>query len=49
MVLSGTVIALSSYIDLFVCPAIHAERFDLGDVGAELPVDGSTSHAEENA
>lgn len=38
-----------AYVDLFVHPAIHAEGLDFGDVGAELPVDGCTSHTEKNA
>lgn len=38
-----------AYVDLFVCPAVHTERLDFGNMGAELPVDGRTSHAEEYA
>lgn len=38
-----------NYLDLFVGPAIHTQRLDLGDVGAQLPVDRSAPHAEKDA
>lgn len=40
---------VSTYVDLLVCPAIHAERLDLGDVCAQLSMDRSTAHAEKDA
>src|SRR5437868_2577054 len=38
-----------AYLDLLVGPAVHAQRLDLGDVGAQLAVDGGAPHAEEDA
>lgn len=40
---------MSTYIDLLVGPAVHAQRLHLGHVGAQLAVDGGASHAQENA
>lgn len=39
----------STHLDLFIRPAVHAQRFDLGDMCSELAVDGGTAHAEEDA
>lgn len=38
-----------AYVDLFVGPTIHTEGLDFGNMCAELPVDGRTSHAEKHA
>lgn len=37
------------YLDLVAAPAVHTQRLDLGDVGAELAVQRSTSYAQEYA
>ena len=34
-----------TYINLLIGPAIHAQRFDLGDVGTELAMERGASHA----
>jgi hypothetical protein len=38
-----------AHLDLLVGPAVHAQRLDLGYVGAQLAVDRSAPHAEEDA
>lgn len=38
-----------SYIDLRIVPLVHAQGLDLGDVCAELAVQGRASHAQEDA
>jgi hypothetical protein len=35
-------------LDLFVGPAIHTQRLDLGHVGAQLAVDGGAPHAQKD-
>ena len=38
-----------AHLDLIAAPAVHAQRLDFGDVGAELAVQSGASHAEEDA
>jgi hypothetical protein len=38
-----------AHLDLIAAPAVHAQRLDFGDVGAELAVQSGASHAEEYA
>lgn len=38
-----------SYIDLRIIPLVHAQRLDLGDVGAQLAMQGCAAHAQEDA
>ena len=40
---------VGTYIHLVRGPSIHAQRLDFRDVSAEFPMDGSASHAEEEA
>lgn len=35
------------YLDLVAAPTVHTQGLDLGDMGAELAVQRSTSYAEE--
>lgn len=37
-----------THIDLVVRPCIHAQRFDLGDMCAQLAMQRRTSHADKN-
>ena len=34
-----------TYINLLIGPAVHAQRFDFGNVGTELAVERGASHA----
>ena len=36
-------------LHLLARPGVHAQRLDLGDMGAHLPVEARASHAEEDA
>lgn len=36
-------------IDVRIVPLIHAQGLDLGDVGAQLAMDGGASHAQKDA
>lgn len=40
--------SMGSHVDLLVGPAVHAQGLDLGNVRAQLSMDRSTSHAEED-
>lgn len=37
-----------TYFYLLIRPRVHAQRLHLGNMSAELPVQGSASHAEKD-
>jgi hypothetical protein len=42
-------VATSPYVNLYIVPFVHTERFDLGDVCPQLSVERRAAHAEEDA
>lgn len=42
-------ITITTHIDLIVRPCIHTQRFDLGDMCAQLAMQRRTSHADKDS